>query len=410
MRRILQLFLINGLIAFNAYCQGPIARDSEKFLGNVYSSSQLPDFEEYWNQVTPENAGKWESVEFSRDSYNFSTLDAAYEFAKSNGFVFRYHVLIWGNQQPSWIEDLPAEEQLEEIEEWMDTIAARYPDMDYLEVVNEPLNDPPNQSGNGGGNYFEALGGTGSTGYDWIINSFKMARERFPNTKLVINEYNILSSTSSTSQYKGVIQRLIDEDLIDAIGVQGHAFSTTGSTVDMKSRLDRLAETGLPIMVTELDIDGPTDQEQLEDYQRIIPVLWEHPSVVGITLWGFKPGMWRTAQQAYLIESDGTERPALTWLRNYIESEGQEDPLNTSKDIFELGVFPNPANKDGFNVVGIPGAADIILLDYMGRQISTQHVPNGGMPIRVDVPASGNYLLKVITVAGNSVTRKVIVK
>ena len=37
----------------------PIAEGKGKFLGNVYSSSQIRWFENYWNQVTPENAGKW---------------------------------------------------------------------------------------------------------------------------------------------------------------------------------------------------------------------------------------------------------------------------------------------------------------------------------------------------------------
>ena len=95
-----------------------LARGQEKFLGNVYSRAQIPDFEKYWNQVTPENAGKWGSVERTRDEMNWDTLDAVYKLAKDNGFIFRYHVLIWGNQQPAWIETLPTEEQREEIFEF----------------------------------------------------------------------------------------------------------------------------------------------------------------------------------------------------------------------------------------------------------------------------------------------------
>ena len=129
------LFLISFLAAQS---QNPIADGKEKFLGSIHSDTQIQDFEQYWNQVTPENAGKWGSVESTRDVYNFTQLDAAYDFAKQNGFPFRYHVLLWGNQQPSWIESLDPEEQLEEIEEWMDTVAARYPDIDYLEI-NSPF-------------------------------------------------------------------------------------------------------------------------------------------------------------------------------------------------------------------------------------------------------------------------------
>ena len=46
---------------------------------------------------------------------------------KANGFPFKMHVLIWGNQQPAWIESLPPAEQLEEIDEWFAAVAARYP-------------------------------------------------------------------------------------------------------------------------------------------------------------------------------------------------------------------------------------------------------------------------------------------
>ena len=88
-----------------------------------------------------------------------------------------------------------------------------------------------------------------------------------------------------------------------------------------RTNLDSLAATGLPIYVTEMDIDGPTDEQQLRDYQRIFPVFWEHPGVRGITLWGFRRGLWRDKEGAYLIRKDGSERPALEWLRGYVRSD-----------------------------------------------------------------------------------------
>ena len=45
----------------------PIATGKAKFLGSVSSPSQDLYFREYFNQVTPENAGKWGSVEATRD-------------------------------------------------------------------------------------------------------------------------------------------------------------------------------------------------------------------------------------------------------------------------------------------------------------------------------------------------------
>ncbi len=294
----------------------PLASGSSKFLGSVHSTSQVVNFPAYWNQVTPENAGKWGSVEGVRDVMIWSQLDAAYNFAKFNGYPFRMHVLVWGSQQPAWIESLAPAEQLAEIEEWFAAVAARYPDIDYLEVVNEPLHQPP--SGAGTGNYLAALGGSGNSGWDWILSAFRLARQHFPGTPLVLNDYSVTNTNNSAIAYLGIVNLLLTESLIDIIGIQGHAFETTVPAATTKTNLDRLATAGLPLMVTELDIDGLTDEQQLESYRRIFPVFWDHPAVIGVTVWGYRPGMWRTDQGAPLVYTNNFERPALTWLRRYV--------------------------------------------------------------------------------------------
>lgn len=299
----------------------------DKFLGNIWAPEQLPDFARYWNQVTPENAGKWGPMEEIRGVVDWAPLDSAYALAKENGFPFRFHVLVWGNQQPAWIEALPPDEQLAEIVRRFASIAERYPDIDYVEVVNEPLHDPPrkrNEEDEGSGNYIDALGGTGATGWDWVLNAFRLAREHFPQSALVLNEYSVTNSRESAERYLEIVQLLQAEDLIDVIAVQGHAFSTTVPASVTRENLDLLAATGLPIQVTEFDVDGATDEVQLMDYQRIFPVFWEHPSVMGITLWGWRPGMWRTPQSAYLVREDGSHRPAMDWLIEYV---GRQNPV-----------------------------------------------------------------------------------
>jgi len=205
----------------------PIAAGNAKFLGSAYAKAQAKDFTIYWNKVTPENAGKWGEVEKRRDRMDWRGLDEAYRIAKDNHLPFQMHVMVWGNQQPEWIEKLPVAEQREEIEEWFAAVAERYPDLDYVEVVNEPLNDPPNKDDKGGGNYIEALGGSGATGWDWIVESYRLARKHFPNSKLLINDYNITNKPEATKRYREIIDLLRKENLLDGIGVQGHAFATT---------------------------------------------------------------------------------------------------------------------------------------------------------------------------------------
>lgn len=345
----------------------PMAAGKDKFLGNIYSSSQAPDFTAYWNQVTPENAGKWGSVESSRDNMNWNALDAAYALAKDNDFPFRFHVLIWGNQQPGWIESLEPAEQLEEIEEWFAAVAERYPDIDYLEVVNEPIHDRP--AGEGNGNYINALGGAGESGYDWIINSFKLAREHFPDTPLMINEYNIIGDASKTTRYVKIVNLLQDEDLIDLIGFQGHAFSTQYAEASaIANNLNTLAATGLPLMVTEMDIDGETDAVQLAEYKRVFPLFWEHQAIVGVTLWGWKRGMWRTNEGAFLVNSDGTDRPAFTWLQTYVAESNVVTAVDTR--MFEmLSIYPNPVTSGRFRVKGTHQFTKLKVLDMQGNRL-----------------------------------------
>ena len=305
----------------------PLAAGQPKFLGGAYSPDQAKDFAAYWNKVTPENAGKWGEVEAVRGQMDWSGLDQAYQFAKAHGFPFHMHVMVWGNQQPEWIKHLPHAEQRREIEHWFAAVAQRYPGLDYVEVVNEALNDPPSKDDEGGGNYIEALGGSGASGWDWVIESYRLARRYFPHAKLLINDYNVINKATNTRKYRTIIDLLRKDHLLDGIGVQAHAFETAGvPAAALRANLDILAATGLPIYITEMDIDGTSDAAQLKEYRRVFPVFWQDPAVKGITMWGFRPGLWREKERAYLVNPDGSERPALQWLRRYVRGTAKPTP------------------------------------------------------------------------------------
>jgi endo-1,4-beta-xylanase len=406
-----------------------------KFLGNVYSPEQAPGFQEYWNQVTPENAGKWGSVESTRDQMNWSQMDAVAALARENGFPFKFHVLVWGNQQPEWIKSLPENEQLEEITEWFEAVAERYPDLDWIEVVNEPLHDPPNNAGDNqgdsdSGGYINALGGSGETGWDWIITSFEMAREIFPDSvKLIINDYSILGNTQNTNQYLEIVELLQSRSLIDGIGVQSHAFSTKSASVSaLKASLDKLAETGLPIQITELDIDGnanasssASDQAQLNEYKRIFPMLWEHTSVEGVTLWGWRVGHWRTDQEAYIIQPNNDERPALTWLREYVENAevtvSKEEKSKIPQGFSLYQNYPNPFNPTTNITFSIPKAdyVQLTVYDMLGRKVAQLldgRLAAGQKTVQFNAAnlSSGTYLYRLQTSEFISTRKLVLIK
>ena len=111
---------------------------------------------------------------------------------------------------------------------------------------------------------------------------------------------------------------LKEKKLIDGIGIQAHGFEVDGpGTPTLKSNLDKLYATGIPIYITEFDLSSADDQIQLQKYKTIFPTLYEHPGVVGVTLWGYLYGQtWRA--DAHLLNDRNAERPALQWLRNYL--------------------------------------------------------------------------------------------
>ncbi|HEX7028066.1 MAG TPA: endo-1,4-beta-xylanase, partial [Gammaproteobacteria bacterium] len=287
----------------------PVIGPLDKLFGTAPGDEgDYDDLLTYFNQLTPENAGKWGEVESTRDTMDWEDLDFAHDFAQNNGLSYKHHVLIWGQQEPAWIGALDATEQLAEIEEWMAAVAARYPNLEFVEVVNEPLHAPPS--------YKDALGGDGVTGYDWVITAFEMAREHFPNAQLLLNDYQILHLEANTAEYLALIQLLLDRDLIDAIGLEAHFLEQTAPAM-VQINLDTLADTGLPIYITEFDLNLADDARHANVMSQLFPVFWEHPAVEGVTHWGHRQGsVWQA--NAYLINSDGTERPALEWLVCYL--------------------------------------------------------------------------------------------
>ncbi len=348
----------------------PLAEGHNKFLGCIISGNVPADFDDYWNQVTPENAGKWGSVEATRNVYNWNNLDRAYQHSRDMGYPFRLHVLVWGKQQPAWITDLDSLEQAEEVEEWIMMVGDRYPDLEYVEVVNEAIEWSTYDYYP---SYYKALGGEGETGWDWVIWAFEKAREYFPNSKLLLNEYQIFGGNKSITTYLKIINLLKERNLIDGICEQGHFLENT-SAKTIQTRLDKLAETGLPIQITEFDLQFEDDDQQLAKYQAIFPTLWSHPAVEGITFWGYKQGtLWRT--DAYLVRADGTERPALEWLRQYL---AETVNVNDKKIYLPTGFnldqnFPNPFNPSTSIHYSLSHTGNVSLTVYnlQGQKIRT---------------------------------------
>jgi endo-1,4-beta-xylanase len=285
------LVITLALLLSTGTTHAQMANGKTKFLGNIIGNYIPPSFDTYWNQITPGNSGKWGSVEGTRNVMVWADLDKAYNHALQKNYPFKQHTFVWGNQQPNWITTLTPAEQAAELEEWIRLYAERYPATHMIDVVNEPLHVIPS--------YANALGGSGSTGWDWVIWSFQKARQYCPNAKLLLNDYGILGSTKATSDYLKIINLLKTRGLIDGIGVQGHGLEYA-QTSTIQKNLATLQGTGIPIYVTELDLEHADDATQLSMYKRVFPLLYEHPGVTAVTLWGYLAGEhWKP--NAYLL-------------------------------------------------------------------------------------------------------------
>lgn len=375
---------------------GPgLADGAAKFVGNITTNGQVrSDFGTYWNQITAENECKWGSIHQGTGRFNWSGCDAAYNWAKNNGGHFKFHALIWGSQYPSFIKGKSASETKDIITEWMDAVKNHYPDLEMIDVVNEAIKSGGNyHSGYNETNIIQALGGDNGN-YEFVTTAFKMARERWPEAILIYNDYN----TVQWQKNEGIdlIQKIKKAGApVDAYGLQAHDMQTSGggnggtggggsclNINTIKSALEEIwSKTQTPMFISEYDIASNDDQDQKNCYSQQIPYFMENEHVAGITIWGYIYGStWTSGGNSGIIRN-GQDRPAMTWLKEYlasnkginstglptgdgvtiVEPEPQTpfkgQPFNLS-DIIEAEDFDNPGKGAGNNSYSVSGDCD----------------------------------------------------
>lgn len=275
------------------------------FFGNSATTNHLrDDFSTYWNQMTPEFQGFWGQVENIRGQHNWQHLDALYDFAEQHDIPVKAHALISTDLAPAWISGLSAAIVAEEMESWIQDYCTRYPNTPMINVV------------------YNAMPGHSSTtvfakalGENWVEQAFKWAREHCPNSVLILDDYALLST--DTEAFIAWATPIISSGFVDAIGAQAQLLEAV-STTAIVTNLDKLETLGLPIYISHWEISEADDAAQLAIMQQQLPIFYNHPSVAGITYWGYVEGQ-QFAQNVHLLNNDDSPRPAMTWLQNYLE-------------------------------------------------------------------------------------------
>ena len=216
------------------------------------------------------------------DSERRGATVRAFEWLEANGFRQRGHNLVW----PGWKFNAAV---TKEIAERDPAIFDRYIRAQFYErmaltkgrviawdVINELLHEK---------DFFTVLPDTAAA--DW----FKLAKELDPDAQLFINDYamlNCVQSPQNIAAYIELIQSLRSQGApIEAIGVQGHIGRQPRNPEQVLSDLDLFLPTGLPVQLTEFDINSPDEELQTDYLRDFLIAVYSHPAVTGVTLWGF---------------------------------------------------------------------------------------------------------------------------
>jgi len=323
---------------------------------------------EQFNQIAPENDLKWQLIHprEGAEGYDFGPADAFVNFGLTNNMYIIGHTLVWHAQTPNWVfagtnpPPTPAvtnlagtntsgrgrfgggpgrgftgprasrEELLQRMRDHIHTVVGRYKGkIKAWDVVNEAIAD-------GGTNILRNSLWSEIIGPDFIAKAFQYAHEADPDAILRYNDYG-LENPSKRRKLIALIKSLQEQGVpVHAIGSQAHVnVSTSFETMD--KALAEMATLGLPIHITELDVNSAAggqrstgaevgdnaattqgglvsdaDKKLADAYAGIFRAFLKHKdSVKLVTFWGVNDGVsWRASGKPLLFDRNNQPKPA----------------------------------------------------------------------------------------------------
>ncbi|XP_068323154.1 endo-1,4-beta-xylanase 5-like [Pyrus communis] len=241
-----------------------------------------PDYQNWFTSrfkwTTFTNEMKWYSTEKTQGQENYTIADDMVKFAQQNGISIRGHNVFWdnANAQPNWVKSLSPEELRKAAEKRINSVVSRYRGkLIAWDVVNENLHF----------RFFEdKLGKNASAEF------YFTAQQLDPSTVMFMNEYNSIEYSKDTkagaANYKKKLEEILsyprNANLSAGIGLQGHFVSGQPNLAYMRSTIDMLGATGLPIWLTEVDV--AKDPNQAQYLEEILREGYSHPAVKGIIM------------------------------------------------------------------------------------------------------------------------------
>jgi len=311
-------------------------------------NSNTPDGEKYrktvtecFNAVTIGNGLKWGGW---RNIKGREETKKTVNWILSHGLKLRGHNLVWPGKQftPSTFA-----KQTDYGPGFSDTITKHIEEIATYakgkvygwDVINEMMYEK---------DYFKVMPRTQAA--EW----FKQAKRIDPQATLFINEYSMLNGIASPKNIKSFLDLIAELQgygaPIDAIGVQGHVGRQPRNPEQVLTDLDLFLPIGLPVQITEFDVNTPDDELQADYTRDFLIACYSHPAVDGFTMWGF----WESAHwkpDAALFRKDWTAKPnAAVWRdlvtkqwRTIITTQSNEKGIVTSRG--HLGLYEITVTK-----------------------------------------------------------------
>ena len=158
------------------------------------------------------------------------------------------------------------------------------------------------------------------TGNDWIEAAFRAARAADPGAKLCYNDYNTDGINAKSTGVYNMVRDFKSRGVpIDCVGFQAHL--GTSMPGDFQANLQRFADLGVDVQITELDIQQGGNQANM--YAAVTNACLAVARCTGITVWGVRDSdSWRTGANPLLFDSSGNKKAAYTSVLNALNAGG----------------------------------------------------------------------------------------
>lgn len=291
----------------------------------VLEASSLPDNELYrdiaaeeFNIVTPENSHKMSWVQPFEGQFEWEDADELADYAESHGMALHGHPLVWYRQLPDWVQRLDPADAERVMLEHIAALAGRYRGRVLVwDVVNEALEAD--------GSFRDSIWHQGM-GEDYIRDAFLAAKEADPSAALIYNDFDVAwINDKSDSMYSLMQRELARGTPIDGVGFQMHLRSGFTDYDSVIENLQRFADLGLDIYITEFDValDAPdTLDTQADVFRRSLQICLDQPRCKAMQTWGYTDRYsWRSGFTPLLLTNAYLPKPSYRAWQEALEAE-----------------------------------------------------------------------------------------